>query len=61
MLKITLKRGDAIHVIFPDGTKGKIEACARCEFDFNFPYSVKITRENGALRNKPNLIKPNQK
>lgn len=61
MLKLTLKRGDAIHIVFPDGTNGIIEACARCEFDFHFPRNVKITRENGAFRNKQNLIKPNQK
>jgi hypothetical protein len=27
----------------------------------HFPRSAKITRENGAFRNKPNLIKHNQK
>lgn len=61
MLKLTLKRGDAIHIIFPDGTNGIIEACARCEFDFHFPLSVKITRESRAFRDKPKQIKPNQK
>ncbi|HHS9618823.1 TPA: hypothetical protein ACTXAA_000468 [Raoultella planticola] len=60
MLKITLKRGDALHVVFADGTNGIIEACARCELDLHFPQSVRITRENGAFRNKPNLIKRNQ-
>ncbi|EPG4139473.1 MULTISPECIES: hypothetical protein [Klebsiella/Raoultella group] len=61
MLKLTLKRGDALHVVFPDGTNGIIEACARCELTMHFPRSAKITRENGAFLNKPNLIKHNQK
>ncbi|EPY1562897.1 hypothetical protein ACW9S2_005609 [Klebsiella michiganensis] len=61
MLKLTLKRGDAIHIVFPDGTNGIIEACSRCEFSFHFPRNVKNTRENGAFRNTQNLIKPNQK
>lgn len=31
MLKLTLKRGDAVHLVLADGTNGIIEARSRCE------------------------------
>ncbi|EMO5814754.1 MULTISPECIES: hypothetical protein [Klebsiella/Raoultella group] len=61
MLKLSLKQGDAVHVVLPDGTNAIIEAFARSELGMHFPQNVKITREKGAFLNKKNLIKPNQK
>lgn len=60
MLKLTLKRGDAIHVVLPDGSNGLIEARSRCELGIHMPDSVKVTREKGAFLPE-NLIKRNQK
>ena len=59
MLKLTLKRGDAIHVVLPDGSNGLIEARSRCELGVHLPDGVKITREKGAFIPE-NLIKRNQ-
>lgn len=59
MLKLTLKRGDAVHVVFPDGTNGVIEARSRSELGLHLPENVKVTREKGAFL-KDNLIKRNQ-
>lgn len=60
MLKLTLKRGDAIHVVLPDGSNGLIEARSRCELWVHLPDNVKVTREKGAFLPE-NLIKRNQK
>lgn len=59
MLKLTLKRGDSVHVVFPDGTNGIIEARSRSELGLHLPENVKVTREKGAFL-KDNLIKRNQ-
>lgn len=60
MLKLTLQRGDAVHIVLPDGTNGIIEARSRSEIGLHLPEAVKVTREKGAFTNK-NLIKRNQK
>lgn len=60
MLKLSLKRGDAVHVVFSDGSNGIIEARSRCELGMHLPKSVKVTREKGAFL-PANLIKRNQK
>ncbi|HFZ1111785.1 hypothetical protein [Citrobacter koseri] len=60
MLKLSLKRGDAVHVIFSDGSNGIIEARSRCELGMHLPSTVKVTREKGAFISE-NLIKRNQK
>lgn len=61
MLRLSLKKGDAVHVVLPDGTNAIIEARARCELGMHFPRNIKITREDSAFRPKQNLIKHNQK
>ena len=55
MLRLSLKKGDAVHIVLPDGTNAIIEALARCELGMHFP------REDGAFQPKQNLIKHNQK
>ncbi|HGT9291792.1 TPA: hypothetical protein ACM21U_004514 [Enterobacter kobei] len=60
MLKLTLKRGDAVHVVFPDGTNGIIEARSRSELGLHLPVNVKVTREKAAFLDGK-LIKRNQK
>ncbi|SMG60201.1 MULTISPECIES: hypothetical protein [unclassified Cedecea] len=60
MLNLTLKRGDAIHVVLPDGRNGVIEARSRCELGIHLPENVKVTRQKGAFPSQ-NLIKHNQK
>jgi len=60
MLKLTLKRGDAVHVVLPDGTNGIIEARSRSEIWMHMPTSIKLTRQPGAFLPE-NLIKRNQK
>ncbi|EAM8673178.1 hypothetical protein E1B77_20605 [Salmonella enterica subsp. enterica] len=60
MLKLTLKRGDAVHLVLADGTNGIIKALGRCELGMYLPESVKITRQKHAFTPQ-NLIKPNQK
>ncbi len=42
MLRLSLKKGDAVHIVLPDGTNAIIEALARCELGterspHNFP------------------------
>lgn len=61
MLKLSLRRGDAVHVILPDGTNGIIEALSRCELGMHMPPAVKLTREKAAFSPPPNLITRNQK
>ncbi|BEM57263.1 hypothetical protein SME22J_11240 [Serratia marcescens] len=58
MLRMYLAKGDAVHVTFPDGTTGIIEAESRGELAFHFPQSVRLTREKETFK-KP--ITPNQK
>lgn len=60
MLRLSLKRGDAIHVVLPDGSNGIIEARSRCDLGLHLPDSVKVTRQKGAFLPE-NLIKRNQK
>lgn len=60
MLKLTLKPGDGLHVVLPDGTNGIIEARSRSELWMHLPATIKITRQPGAFRPE-NLIKRNQK
>jgi len=60
MLKITLKPGDGLHVVLPDGTNGIIEARSRSEIWLHMPPTVKLTRQPQAFR-RENLIKRNQK
>lgn len=61
MLKITLMRGDAMHIVLPDGTNGIIEARSRCELGVHLPKEVKVTREKGFRPPAENLITHNQK
>ncbi|AGR58151.1 TPA: hypothetical protein PP061_002018 [Salmonella bongori] len=60
MLKLSLKRGDAVHIVFADGSNGIIEARSRCELGMHLPKNVKVTREKSAFLPE-NLIKRNQK
>ncbi|MGK0735972.1 hypothetical protein ACSFCT_04145 [Yokenella regensburgei] len=60
MLRLSLKRGDAIHVVLPDGSNGIIEARSRCDLGLHLPDAVKVTRQKGAFLPE-NLIKRNQK
>lgn len=50
MLRMYLAKGDAVHVTFPDGTTGIIEAESRGELAFHFPQSVRLTREKEAFK-----------
>lgn len=59
MLKLTLKRGDAVLVL-ADGTNGIIEARSRCELGLHLPENIKVTREKSAFTPQE-LITPNQK
>lgn len=49
MLKLTLKRGDAVHLVLADGTNGIIEARSRCELGLHLPENIKVTREKSAF------------
>lgn len=60
MLKLTLKRGDAVHLVLADGTNGIIEARSRCELGLHLPENIKVTREKSAFTPQE-LITPNQK
>lgn len=60
MLKITMKPGDGLHVVLPDGSNGIIEARSRSELWLHLPTTIKLTRQPGAFRHE-NLIKRNQK
>ncbi|EEZ4393226.1 hypothetical protein E9K75_003986 [Escherichia coli] len=60
MLKLTLKRGDAVHLVLADSTNGIIEARSRCELGLHLPENIKVTREKSAFP-PPELITPNQK
>lgn len=59
MLRMYLAKGDAVHVVFPDGSTGIIEAESRGELVFHFPQKVKLAREKGGFKEK--LITHNQK
>ncbi|ORJ47834.1 hypothetical protein B2M27_24085 [Kluyvera intermedia] len=60
MLKITMKPGDGLHVVLPDGSNGIIEARSRSELWLHLPKTIKLTRQPGAFL-RENLIKRNQK
>ncbi|MXS61940.1 hypothetical protein GTI59_10060 [Escherichia coli] len=60
MLKLTLKRGDAVHLVLADGTNGIIGARSRCELGLHLPENIKVTREKSAFTPQE-LITPNQK
>lgn len=57
MLRMYLAKGDAVHVTFPDGTTGIIEAESRGELAFHFPQSVRLTREKEAFKNRLRQIR----
>lgn len=57
MLRMYLAKGDAVHVTFPDGTTGIIEAESRGELAFHFPQSVRLTREKEAFKNQLRQIR----
>lgn len=61
MLKLTMKRGDAVHMVFHDGTDCFLEARSRCEIWVHMSESIKITREKAFRQPEPNLINRNQK
>ena len=50
MLKLTLKRGDAVHLVLADGTNGIIEARSRCELGLHLQ---KTLRSRGRNRHSP--------
>lgn len=60
MLKLSLKRGDAVHVVFADGSNGIIEARSRCELGMHLPKKRKGYARERRIPPR-NLIKRNQK